>query len=311
MKLQEAPNAFASTVIHSLCSDNESVEFEPLPLNPITNPRPRQKSGDFLFHDYVLPNGTDRLIKTFFQLPNDAQKTGKALSICWNKRELEYFWFVTQLSSMKFDSIIPDADGTTSSTTKLLHADFPEEIKQSLICIFRRWISSDSSIVRSHEYITSRACKLIESGNALRSFQRIIDHCGIPVFVVDCTVLGYPLVYVNEALEKLSGFHFSNLLGRSTQILHNSIAETEQTQLITESFKSASPLKIGFTTRSRSGDSSSLHFLSTRPVLDITTGEPRFIIAAQFDASTIHNTEQEYSDVETLLTTLACVLYFS
>jgi len=53
-------------------------------------------------------------------------------------------------------------------------------------------------------------------------FRLVLESCGSPIVIADASAPDYPLVYVNQAFEKLTGYQRSEIIGRNCRFLHGS-----------------------------------------------------------------------------------------
>ena len=76
---------------------------------------------------------------------------------------------------------------------------------------------------------------------------------------------GFPLIYVNKAFEKTTGYSRSKIVGQNCRFLQSENTEKDLIDLMVTSLSSAQPVKVGLTNRRRDGTGSfivSICFLS-------------------------------------------------
>ena len=64
---------------------------------------------------------------------------------------------------------------------------------------------------------------------------------------------GFPLLYVNKAFEKMTGYNRSDILGKNCRFLQGEHSEKEQIQLMGQALATAQPVKAAITNRRKDG----------------------------------------------------------
>lgn len=94
---------------------------------------------------------------------------------------------------------------------------------------------------------------------------------------------GFPLVYVNAAFEKMSGFARGDILGINCKFLQSSATEPESIARLQEALRTHSPVRVVITNFRRDGTPFK-NLLAMKPIFD-TSGVFRYMVGVQFDVT--------------------------
>lgn len=163
-------------------------------------------------------------------------------------------------------------------------------------------------------YVTRDVTELRRREREVRILQRALEADGaVPVCVADARRDDQPLIYVNSAFERLTGYRRHELLGRNCRLLQG--GETKQPGLDTLRAALAAGRTCTVTLRNQRRDGSDfMNELHIAPVRD-TSGQLTHFIGVQTDVSQriaaaerLASSEQLYRSVATAITDGLCVI---
>lgn len=131
--------------------------------------------------------------------------------------------------------------------------------------------------VRQLACALSNAFTQLESGRAwLTLLERAMDSAHDGITVVDATVPGLPAVYVNRAVERITGYAPSELLGQNMRILHEGEAEQEALATVRRAIATGEPATVVLRNRHKQGHVF-MNELSLAPVRDAAGTVTHFV----------------------------------
>lgn len=141
-----------------------------------------------------------------------------------------------------------------------------------------------------------------------KTLVRAIADAGLSITIADCSVKGYPLIYVNDAFERLTGYSPAEILGRNCRFLQGTDTATSQVTAMTEALAQGRDVRTVIRNYRRDGSGfwNELHLAAVRD----DNGTLVNYIGYQADVSERVEREQQlyalaYYDTETGLPNLA------
>ena len=116
-------------------------------------------------------------------------------------------------------------------------------------------------------------------------FTQATKKLGCAVMLVDVREAGLPLVYVNDAFERLTGYPQAEALGRNCRFLQGEGTEAASVAELVRSIREAQPCVVKITNYRKKG-AAFVNELSLHPVCD-SRGVYRYVIGVAADASEI------------------------
>ena len=122
----------------------------------------------------------------------------------------------------------------------------------------------------------------------LREVLRFLDTLPVAITISDAhrrpTGDTFPLIYVNRAFEKLTGYHRQDVLGRNCRFLQTEErTEMRQVELLQAALRDGRPTKLALTNVRKDG-TSFLNFLALRPVVN-RERQYAFVVGILYDIS--------------------------
>lgn len=149
--------------------------------------------------------------------------------------------------------------------------------------------------------------KVMEAGTWLDSLVSMVEHLPLPVSVATARGgHGFPLIYVNKAFERMSGYDRSEIIGHNCKFLQSSRTETGQVRLLSEALRLAKPVKVALTNVRKDGTDFG-NLLAMKPVFD-GEGVYSYVVGVQCDISDPSVAHRTIRTVEDLLTILPNIL---
>lgn len=147
----------------------------------------------------------------------------------------------------------------------------------------------------------------VESGTWLDSLARMVENLPLPVSLATATGgHGFPLVYVNKAFERMSGYNRNEIVGHNCRFLQSASTEQGQVQLLAEALRGAKPTKVALTNVRKDGTEFG-NLLAMKPVFD-SDGIYTYVVGVQCDISDPAVAHRTIRTVEDLLTILPNIL---
>ena len=138
----------------------------------------------------------------------------------------------------------------------------------------------------------NQAFQQIESGRAwLTLLERVMDSAHDGITVVDALAPDMPAIYVNRAVERITGYNQHELLGRNMRILHQGESDQAELESLRRALREGIPMTVVLRNRRKDG---SLYMteLSLAPVRD-GDGRLTHFIGIQNDVSARLNTQEQ------------------
>jgi PAS domain S-box-containing protein len=127
--------------------------------------------------------------------------------------------------------------------------------------------------------------KILESGSWLSSMLLAVEN--LPVCVSISTARkdrpGFPLIYVNAAFERVTGYKRDEIVGQNCRFLQSGKAEQESIDRLTVALRDAKPVRVAITNFRKDGMPFK-NLLSMKPVFD-ENGKYCYVIGVQFDVT--------------------------
>lgn len=119
----------------------------------------------------------------------------------------------------------------------------------------------------------------------------------------------FPLLYVNQAFEKITHYSRAEVLGKNCRFLQSEErTEMHQVHHLIDALREARPVKVGITNVRKNGEAF-LNLLAMRPVLDAQEGAYSRVLAVLYDLSQPHaNLLEDLEAVDAMLRLLPLVL---
>ena len=117
----------------------------------------------------------------------------------------------------------------------------------------------------------------------LFSIVSAVEKMDVSVSISDMRVAGNPLVYVNQAFCRMTGYSKSEILGRNCRFLQGPETEVESVSALVDALRHGADVTVKLTNYRRSGETFG-NLVSLRPVHD-SNGVYRFVIAVNADMS--------------------------
>jgi PAS domain S-box-containing protein len=169
-------------------------------------------------------------------------------------------------------SRVAPAHSDTCTEVMDIESELVERKKQ--LGLFARLRASDDTILR-----------LICSPRWISEIQNAIDNVPFSVCIASARkeLFGFPVIYANHAFAELSGFHPSEIIGKSCRLIQSDHTEPAQIDQIREALRTAQPLKVALTNVHRTGDEF-VNLLTMQPIFN-AAGEYTYVLAVQYDMS--------------------------
>lgn len=96
---------------------------------------------------------------------------------------------------------------------------------------------------------------LLSSGKWLRNLLASVENLNFCVTLATARPdrRGFPLIYVNKAFERLSGYAREEIVGQNCKFLQSEWTEEDQIKIIVESLATAQPCKVAITNKRKDG----------------------------------------------------------
>ncbi len=125
----------------------------------------------------------------------------------------------------------------------------------------------------------------IESGAWLESLVAMVEDLPLCVAIssADENNKGFPLIYVNKAFEKMTGYSRIEILNQNCRFLQSTRTERSQIERLSEALRLAKPVKVAITNVRKDGTEFG-NLLAMKPVFD-SEGVYSYVIGVQCDVS--------------------------
>eukprot|EP01032_Pedospumella_encystans_P016948 gene16948-19314_t len=150
--------------------------------------------------------------------------------------------------------------------------------------------------------------KEIESGSWLESLVTMVEDLPLCVSIATAngTNKGFPLIYVNNKFESMTGYDRSEIVNKNCRFLQSTRTEPNQIKLMTEALRLAKPVKVAITNVRKDGTEFG-NLLAMKPVFD-SEGVYTYVIGVQCDISDPTVSHRTMRVVEDLLSILPNIL---
>eukprot|EP01032_Pedospumella_encystans_P023240 gene23240-26308_t len=144
----------------------------------------------------------------------------------------------------------------------------------------------------------------IESGAWLESLVAVVEDLPLCVAIssADEKNKGFPLIYVNKAFEKMTGYSRMEILNQNCRFLQSARTERSQIERLSEALRLAKPVKVAITNVRKDGTEFG-NLLAMKPVFD-SDGVYSYVIGVQCDITdpaVSHRTTQMVEDLLSIL----------
>jgi PAS domain S-box-containing protein len=135
--------------------------------------------------------------------------------------------------------------------------------------------------------------RLIDPGSWLASMLVNVETLPVCVSIATATKqrLGFPLVYVNAAFEKTTGYLRSEIIGQNCRFLQANKAEPEAIIRLTNALRDAKPIRLAITNYRKDGIPFK-NLLAMKPIFD-ENGRYRYVVGVQFDVTQSDSTPEK------------------
>ena len=148
----------------------------------------------------------------------------------------------------------------------------------------------------------------IETGSWLELLVSMIEDLPLCVSIASASEKnkGFPLIYVNKAFEKMSGYDRSEVVNKNCRFLQSASTEVGQIERLSEALRLAKPVKVALTNVRKDGTEFA-NFLAIKPVFN-HEGVYTYVIGVQCDISDPTVSHRTMRVVEDLLSILPNIL---
>ncbi|QBQ56471.1 PAS domain-containing protein [Nitrosococcus wardiae] len=130
-----------------------------------------------------------------------------------------------------------------------------------------------------------------DEGLIPRVLSQILDSCVNGVSLTDPDQEDNPLVYVNEAFEKITGYKKEEILGKNCRVLQGDDRNQEEVKRLREAIQKRVPIEVDIRNYKKNGELFYNH-LAINPVFD-QDGNLLYFLGIQYDVTKQVLAEQE------------------
>lgn len=130
-----------------------------------------------------------------------------------------------------------------------------------------------------------------DEGLIPRVLSQILDSCVNGVSLTDPDQEDNPLVYVNEAFEKITGYKKEEILGKNCRFLQGNDRDQEEVKRLREAIQKRVPIEVDIRNYKKNGELFYNH-LAVNPVFD-QDGNLLYFLGIQYDVTKQVLAEQE------------------
>ncbi|ADE13559.1 PAS sensor protein [Nitrosococcus halophilus Nc 4] len=138
-----------------------------------------------------------------------------------------------------------------------------------------------------------------DEGLIPRVLSQILDSCVNGVSLTDPDQEDNPLVYVNEAFEKITGYKKEEILGKNCRFLQGNDRDQEEVKRLREAIQNRVPIEVDIRNYKKNGELFYNH-LAVNPVFD-QDGNLLYFLGIQYDVTKQVLAEQEIEKLRQLL----------
>jgi PAS domain S-box-containing protein len=149
---------------------------------------------------------------------------------------------------------------------------------------------------------------VLAQGNWMSGFSASVENLPLCVTVASARAekSGFPLIYVNSAFEKMTGYSREEILGQNCRFLQCEKTEPEQIEKLREALRDRKPTKVALTNRRKDG-TQFFNLLAMKPVMD-AQGEYAYVVAVQYDIDSPTASRADLKRIDDLLFLLPTIL---
>lgn len=152
---------------------------------------------------------------------------------------------------------------------------------------------------------------ILQSGNWMEGFIASVEHLDLCVTLSSLKSSpdgeSFPLIYVNQAFEAMTGYHREEVLGKNCRFLQCARTEAVQVQKLREGLRMGKSVKVAITNARKDG-SEFLNLLAVVPVANAQNNSPIYYIGVQYDVSKPDACKQDLKKIDDLLNILPRIL---
>lgn len=130
-----------------------------------------------------------------------------------------------------------------------------------------------------------------DEGLIPRVLSQILDSCVNGISLTDPDKEDNPLVYVNEAFEKITGYSKEEVLGKNCRLLQGDDRNQEEAKQLREALEKRVPIEVNLRNYKKNGELFYNH-LAINPVFD-QNGNLIYFLGVQYDVTEQVLAEQE------------------
>lgn len=120
---------------------------------------------------------------------------------------------------------------------------------------------------------------------------KILDSCVNGVTLADPDLEDLPLVYVNKAFEKITGYTQQETIGRNCRFLQGTDRDQKERYQLKEAIMNKQPIEITLRNYRKNGEMFYNHLVIT-PLFD-SHGNILYYLGVQYDVTQLRNAEEE------------------
>lgn len=152
-----------------------------------------------------------------------------------------------------------------------------------------------------------RMVQVLSANNWLKCCPLAIENSQLGISVCDARDgKTFPIIYANKMLQKLTGYSFKYLLGKTFKILQGEATEAEQIQLMSDALSDKRSIKVALTNYRKNGTTFT-NMLVLKPVVD-AQNNLCYVVGITCDISRKDATLQELHHADVLVALLPLVL---
>lgn len=229
-------------------------------------------------HAYVFPPGTKALVSKY--LLNRKPTLGKSDGDSKVEEDVEILYHAFLISSM-YPHFLGSEKFKTYLDKKESKGDFSSYTSEDSYEVNETSDKIDCSDDESFGFNSKIIYKLLTTKRWTEIVHEFIDNYPICITIANAKKKGFPLIYVNKAFLKTTGYDKEEILYTNCRFLQSERTESEQIYRMQEALRNSQPIKVGVTNVRRDG-SEFFNMLAMHPVFNIK-GDYTHVIAVQYD----------------------------